>query len=52
MRENPNNPTAEYYIPSITEMIVNEKMNVRVILTNKFWSNLQRRQANGSRLHR
>ena len=38
MRENPNNPTAEYYIPSIiTEMIVNEKMNVRVIPTNDNW---------------
>ena len=38
MRENPNNPTAEYYIPSIiTEMIVNGKMNVRVIPTNDNW---------------
>ena len=38
MRENPNNPTAEYYIPSIiTEMIVNRKMNVRVIPTNDNW---------------
>jgi len=38
MRENPNNPTAEYYIPSIiTEMIVNKKMNVRVIPTNDNW---------------
>ena len=38
MRENTNNPTAEYYIPSIiTEMIVNKKMNVRVIPTNDNW---------------
>ena len=38
MRENPNNPTAEYYIPSIiTEMIVNRQMNVRVIPTNDNW---------------
>ena len=38
MRENPNNPTAEYYIPNIiTDMIVNGQMNVRVIPTNDNW---------------
>tara|TARA_B000000532_G_scaffold244227_1_gene243226 strand:+ start:1427 stop:2326 length:900 start_codon:yes stop_codon:yes gene_type:complete len=38
MRKNPDNPTAEYYIPNIiTDMIVNEKMNVRVIPTNDNW---------------
>ena len=38
MRENTDNPTAEYYIPSIiTEMIVNRQMNVRVIPTNDNW---------------
>ena len=38
MRENPENPTAEYYIPSIiTEMIVNGQIKVRVIPTNDNW---------------
>ena len=38
MIENTDNPTAEYYIPSIiTEMIVNRQMNVRVIPTNDNW---------------
>ncbi len=38
MRENAENPTAEYYIPNIvTDMIVNRKMEVRVIPTNDNW---------------
>ena len=38
MKENANNPTAEYYIPNIvTDMIVSGKMNVRVIPTNDNW---------------
>ena len=38
MKENSNNPTAEYYIPNIvTDMIVSGKMNVRVIPTNDNW---------------
>jgi UTP-glucose-1-phosphate uridylyltransferase len=38
MRANLTNPTAEYYIPNIiTEMIVSDKMAVRVIPTNDNW---------------
>ena len=38
MRENANNPTAEYYIPNIvTDMIVTKKMAVRVISTDDNW---------------
>ena len=38
MRANPNNPTAEYYIPNIiTDMIASGKMAVRVIPTNDNW---------------
>ncbi len=38
MRANCKNPTAEYYIPNIvTDMIVSEKMAVRVIPTNDNW---------------
>ena len=38
MKDNANNPTAEYYIPHIvTDMIVSGKMNVRVIPTNDNW---------------
>ena len=38
MRANSNNPTAEYYIPNIiTDMIVNKKMDVRVIPTDDNW---------------
>ena len=38
MRENPSNPTAEYYIPNIvTDMIVSKQMAVRVIPTNDNW---------------
>jgi len=38
MRANPNNSTAEYYIPNIvTDMIVSGKMAVRVIPTNDNW---------------
>ena len=38
MRENPTNPTAEYYIPNIvTNMIVSEQMSVRVIPTDDNW---------------
>jgi UTP-glucose-1-phosphate uridylyltransferase len=38
MRENAENPTAEYYIPNIvTDMIVNRQMEVRVIPTNDNW---------------
>ena len=38
MRANPDNPTAEYYIPNIvTDMIVRKQMAVRVIPTNDNW---------------
>lgn len=38
MRENPDNPTAEYYIPNIiTDMILSGQMSVRVIPTNDNW---------------
>jgi len=38
MRENANNPTAEYYIPNIvTDMIVTKKIAVRVISTDDNW---------------
>ncbi len=38
MKQNANNPTAEYYIPNIvTDMIVNGQMTVRVIPTNDNW---------------
>ena len=38
MRENPDNPTAEYYIPNIiTDMIIRGQMNVSVIPTNDNW---------------
>jgi len=38
MRTNPDNPTAEYYIPNIvTDMIVTGKMSVRVIPTDDNW---------------
>lgn len=38
MKENAKHPTAEYYIPTIvTDMIVSEKMTVRVIPTNDNW---------------
>jgi NDP-sugar pyrophosphorylase family protein len=38
MRANPNNPTAEYYIPNIvTDMIVSGQMAVRVIPTDDNW---------------
>ena len=38
MRDNPNNPTAEYYIPNIvTDMIVSKQMAVRVIPTDDNW---------------
>ncbi|MBJ10223.1 MAG: nucleotidyltransferase [Flavobacteriales bacterium] len=38
MKENANNPTAEYYIPNIvTDIIVSGKMKVRVIPTNDNW---------------
>ena len=38
MRKNTDNPTSEYYIPNIiTDMIVNEQINVRVIPTNDNW---------------
>jgi UTP-glucose-1-phosphate uridylyltransferase len=38
MRENPTNPTAEYYIPNIvTDMIVSGQMAVRVIPTDDNW---------------
>jgi len=38
MRANPNNPTAEYYIPNIiTDMIVSKQMAVRVIPTDDNW---------------
>ena len=38
MRENKNNPTAEYYIPEIiTEMIVSGKTQIEVIPTNDNW---------------
>jgi len=38
MRENPTNPTAEYYIPNIvTDMIVSKQMAVRVIPTDDNW---------------
>ena len=38
MRVNPNNPTAEYYIPNIvTDMIVSKQMAVRVIPTDDNW---------------
>jgi len=38
MRANASKPTAEYYIPNIvTDMIVANKMKVRVIPTNDNW---------------
>jgi len=38
MKQNANNPTAEYYIPNIvTDMIVSGQMTVRVIPTNDNW---------------
>jgi NDP-sugar pyrophosphorylase family protein len=38
MRANPDNPTAEYYIPNIvTDMIVSGQMAVRVISTDDNW---------------
>ena len=38
MKENSQNPTAEYYIPDIvTSMIVSNKMDVEVIPTNDNW---------------
>ena len=38
MRENKNNPTAEYYIPEIvTDMIVSGKTQIEVIPTNDNW---------------
>ena len=38
MRENKNNPMAEYYIPEIvTDMIVSEKIQIEVIPTNDNW---------------
>ena len=38
IRQNPNNPTAEYYIPNIvTDMILNKQMDVRVIPTDDNW---------------
>jgi len=38
MRANPDNPTAEYYIPNIvTDMIVGDQMTVRVIPTDDNW---------------
>ena len=38
MRENPENPTAEYYIPNIiTDMIISGQMSVCVIPTNDNW---------------
>ena len=38
MRENPDNPTAEYYIPNIiTDMIISGQMSVCVIPTNDNW---------------
>ena len=38
MRQNYDNPTAEYYIPNIiTDMIINEKIIMRVIPTNDNW---------------
>ena len=38
IKENSKNPTAEYYIPNIvTDMIVSNKMSVRVIPTNDNW---------------
>ena len=38
INENSKNPTAEYYIPNIvTDMIVSNKMSVRVIPTNDNW---------------
>ena len=38
MKENSQNPTAEYYIPDIvTSMIVSNKMEVEVIPTNDNW---------------
>ena len=38
MRANPDNPTAEYYIPNIvTDMIVSKQMAVRVIPTDDNW---------------
>jgi UTP-glucose-1-phosphate uridylyltransferase len=38
MRENPDSPTAEYYIPNIvTDMIVSKHMAVRVIPTDDNW---------------
>jgi len=38
MRENPDNPTAEYYIPNIiTDMIISGQMSVYVIPTNDNW---------------
>ena len=38
MRANPTNPNAEYYIPNIiTDMIVSEKIAVRVIPTDENW---------------
>ncbi len=38
MRVNPDNPTAEYYIPNIvTDMIIGKKMAVRVIPTDDNW---------------
>ena len=38
MRQNYDNPTAEYYIPNIvTDMIVNKKTTMRVIPTNDNW---------------
>jgi len=38
MKENPDNPTAEYYIPNIiTDMIISGQMSVCVIPTNDNW---------------
>ncbi len=38
IKENSKNPTAEYYIPNIvTDMIMSNKMSVRVIPTNDNW---------------
>jgi len=38
IKENSDNPTAEYYIPDIiSSMIVSKKINVRVISTNDSW---------------
>ena len=38
IRQNVNNPTAEYYIPNIvSDMIASRKMDVRVISTDDNW---------------